>query len=189
MVQYCKRGRAYLRALRLFSLCLALAPAAAYAQVPAADPGSILFDRAGRDLEARLAAATALGAAANDSAAAPAAIASLGRAALDFENEEELRREAARQLARFTAHADLAATPLIEVLYQELARGASPANVYVAADVARALGALGERRSFMPLFRLMHSRFPTFTRRQAQLALNQLDFSRESRESPADVPR
>lgn len=181
--------RAFSRRLRLICLALALTPAPAFAQVPSADAGAIVLDRLGRDLDARLAAAVALGATANAADAAPAAIASLGRALLDWENEEELRREAARQLARFTAHAELASTPLIQALYQELARGASPSNVYVAADAARALGALGERRSFMPLFRLMNSRFPTFARRQAQLALNQLDFSRESRESPANAPR
>ncbi len=167
----------------------AFAPAASFAQSASADPSAILQDRTGRDLDARVAAAVALGAASRAPAAAPAAIASLGRALLDWENEEDLRREAARQLARFSAHADLAATPLIQLLYQELARGAAPSNVYVAADAARALGALGRRRSFTPLFRLMHSRFPTVVRRQAQLALNRLDFSRESRESPANAPR
>lgn len=180
---------AWIRAARLFALGLAFAPLAVFAQAPSADPASVLLDRAGRDLESRLAAAAALGAASGAPDAAPAAIASLGRALLDFENEEELRRESARQLARFTARADLAAAPLIQLLYQELARGASPSNVYVAADAARALGALRQRRSFTPLFRLMNSRFPTFARRQAQLALNQLDFSRESRESPAAAPR
>ncbi|HNJ05700.1 MAG TPA: hypothetical protein PLB73_15680, partial [Leptospiraceae bacterium] len=67
-----------------------------------------------------------------------------------------------------------ATTELVAALNSELERGPQADNVTVATAIIRSLGSLRDRRSFVPLMRVIQSRFPTSTKREAQRALENI---------------
>jgi len=98
----------------------------------------------------------------------------LGRRLLDDNEDEEVKIEAARSLGRFWNHSSLASTELINSLNKELARGPQPDNVRLITAVIQSLGALGDKRAFVPLMKVIRSNFPTGVKKEAQAALESI---------------
>lgn len=90
------------------------------------------------------------------------------------DSHEEVRLACARALSRFYKDAAGATTELVAALNSELERGPQADNVTVATAIIRSLGSLRDRRSFVPLMRVIQSRFPTSTKREAQRALENI---------------
>lgn len=100
-------------------------------------------------------------------------IAPLGKV-LKEDSHEEVRLACARALSRFFKDAPLATQELVNALNSEIEKGPQADNVTVTTAVVRALGGLRDRRSFVPLMRVIQSRFPTSTKREAQRALENI---------------
>lgn len=90
------------------------------------------------------------------------------------DSNEEVRLSCARSLSRFYKDAPTATTELVTALNAELEKGPQADNVTVATAVIRSLGSLRDRRGFVPLMRVIQSRFPTATKREAQRALENI---------------
>lgn len=100
-------------------------------------------------------------------------IAPLGKV-LKEDSHEEVRLACARALSRFFKDAPAATQELVNALNSEIEKGPQADNVTVTTAVVRALGGLRDRRSFVPLMRVIQSRFPTSTKREAQRALENI---------------
>lgn len=87
---------------------------------------------------------------------------------------EEVRLAAARTLGRFSKNREGAASVLIQTLTKELGRGPQADNVRLVGALIRSLGALQDKRAFVPLMRVIKSPFPTYTKREAQRSLENL---------------
>lgn len=98
-------------------------------------------------------------------------IAPLGRVLANTDEHEEVRISAARGLGRFVKYPDEASTALITALDAELERGPEADNVEITTAMVRALAYLQDRRSFVPLMKVLRSDFPYRTRSEAQRAL------------------
>ncbi|GIX42500.1 MAG: hypothetical protein KatS3mg129_2233 [Leptospiraceae bacterium] len=103
-----------------------------------------------------------------------AIIPALGRRLNDENEDEEVRIEAARSLSRFYKHSDLASNELINALNKELSRGPQPDNIRFITAVIQSLGALGDKRSFVPLMKVIRSNFPTGVKKEAQASLESI---------------
>lgn len=100
-------------------------------------------------------------------------VAPLGKV-LKEDSHEEVRLACARALSRFFKDAPTATQELVNALNSEIEKGPQADNVTVTTAVVRALGGLRDRRSFVPLMRVIQSRFPTSTKREAQRALENI---------------
>lgn len=87
---------------------------------------------------------------------------------------EEVRLAAARALGRFYKNRQNASGLLVEALTRELGRGPQADNVRLVGALIRSLGGLQDKRAFVPLMRVIKSPFPTYTKREAQRALENL---------------
>ena len=101
-------------------------------------------------------------------------IAPLGKRLLDQSEREEVRMAAARTLSRFRKDRAAAAEQLVQALNQELERGPQPNNIALTTGIIGGLGSLGDKRSFVPLMRMVRSDFPNTTKRAAQGALENI---------------
>jgi len=90
------------------------------------------------------------------------------------DNHEEVRLACARSLAHFYKDSNSATTELVTALNIELEKGPQADNVTVATAIIRSLGGLRDRRGFVPLMKVIQSRFPTSTKREAQRALENI---------------
>lgn len=98
----------------------------------------------------------------------------LGRRMKDTNEHEDVRIEAARSLGKFFKHYQMASAELIDVLNLELSRGPQPGNIRLVTAVIQSLGALGDRRAFVPLMRVIQSQFPTTIKKEAQISLESI---------------
>lgn len=101
-------------------------------------------------------------------------IPALGRRLKDTNEHEDVRVEAGRSLGRFQKNRVLASTELIEVLTKELERGPQPDNIRLTTVVIQSLGALGDKRAFVPLMKVIKSNFPTGVKKEAQISLESI---------------
>ncbi len=101
-------------------------------------------------------------------------IPALGRRLKDEKENEEVRIEAARSLARFRKHSSIASTELIDALNSELSRGPQPDNIRFITSLIQSLGALGDKRAFVPLMKVIKSNFPTGVKKEAQISLESI---------------
>ena len=95
----------------------------------------------------------------------------LGKRLLDPAEHEKVRMSAARTLSSFRKDSAAAAEQLIEALNQEMDRGPRPDNINLTTGIVGALGQLGDKRSFVPLMRVVQSGFPNTIKRRAQASL------------------
>jgi len=100
----------------------------------------------------------------------------LGRVVQNREEHEEVRLSAARALGRFYKDSGLATDQLVVALNKELEAGPSSENVSVATAIIISIGALHDKRAFVPLMRVIQSRFPTYTKREAQRSLENIQW-------------
>jgi HEAT repeat protein len=101
-------------------------------------------------------------------------IPAIGRRLNDESENEEVRIEAARSLSRFRKHSNLASQELIRALEKELSRGPQPDNIRFTTAVIQSLGALGDKRAFVPLMKVIKSNFPTGVKKDAQASLESI---------------
>ncbi len=101
-------------------------------------------------------------------------IPALGRRLKDPDENEDVRVEAGRSLGRFQKNRALASTELIDVLSKELERGPQPDNIRLITVVIQSLGALGDKRAFVPLMKVIKSSFPTGVKKEAQISLESI---------------
>lgn len=111
------------------------------------------------------------------------AAALLGGCLRDFEAPREQRLRCARALGAAAGLPAAAAHELGEAALADLNLQRDRRDPYVAAEAARNLGKLAQRRSFPVLLRLLRSNYPAMVRRAAQKAINQIDWS-EARSHP-----
>ncbi len=104
-------------------------------------------------------------------------IPALGRRLKDDKEVEDVKIEAARSLAKFQKHSATASTELIDVLVKELDRGPQPDNIRLTTAVIQSLGALGDKRAFVPLMRVIKSSFPTGLKKEAQASLESIKWN------------
>ena len=86
----------------------------------------------------------------------------------------EVRRAAAVTLGRFANNTGSATDQLVRALDAELKRGPRGDNVTFTKIVIDSIGRLQNKRSFVPLMRVIQSDFPTATKRAAQRALENI---------------
>jgi HEAT repeat protein len=103
-------------------------------------------------------------------------VAPLGKRLQDGQEREEVRLAAARSLGKFRKDSAAAADELIQALNREMERGPKSDNVNVATGIVGSLGQLRDRRSFVPLMRVVQSTFPNYTKRRAQEALESIQW-------------
>ena len=98
----------------------------------------------------------------------------LGKILRNGDEREEVRMAAARTLGQFSNNSTAATEQLVAALDQEMDRGPTPTNVNLATGIVASLGRLGDKRSFVPLMRVIKSRFPTQTKRRAEESLDSI---------------
>ncbi len=98
----------------------------------------------------------------------------LGKRLVDTNEREEVRMSAARSLSKFRKDSAAAAGQLVQALNQEIERGPKADNINLTTGIVVALGQLGDKRSFVPLMRVVQSRFPNTTKRRAQASLESI---------------
>jgi HEAT repeat protein len=98
----------------------------------------------------------------------------LGRRLQDFQEHEEVRIAAAQSLGKFRNQSDLASQELLTALDKEVERGPQADNVTVVTAVVQSLGALGDKRAFVPLMKIIKSRFPAGVKKEAQRSLESI---------------
>ena len=101
-------------------------------------------------------------------------IAPLGKRLNDANEREDVRMAAVRALAKFRNDSQAAAGQLISALNREVDRGPRADNINLTTGVIVALGQLGDKRSFVPLMRVIQSNFPNTTKRRAQSSLESI---------------
>lgn len=103
----------------------------------------------------------------------------LGRVAANADESFVVRRAAASALGRFRKNGEQAAAELTRVLSVELDTGPKGNNISFTTTVVHALGRLRNKKSFVPLMRVMDSAFPTETKMAAQKGLENIDWERK----------
>ncbi|MCS7205051.1 MAG: HEAT repeat domain-containing protein [Leptospiraceae bacterium] len=98
----------------------------------------------------------------------------LGRRLKDVNEHEDVRIEAARSLGRFWKNTSMASIELVDALNIELQRGPQADNIRLVSAVIQSLGALGDKRSFVPLMKVIQSSFPTGIKKDAQASLESI---------------
>jgi len=98
----------------------------------------------------------------------------LGRRVQDLEENEEVRIAAAMSLGKFRNQSDQAAQELLAGLDKEIERGPQANNVTVVTSMVQGLGMLGDKRAFVPLMKLIKSRFPAGVKKESQRALESI---------------
>jgi len=91
-------------------------------------------------------------------------------------NQKEVssvRLAAARALGRFSRDADEASDQLISALTKEMKSGPGE-NIILVAVIINSMGRLRSKKGFVPLMRVINSRFPTSCKRAAQRALENI---------------
>ncbi len=121
----------------------------------------------------RIAACEALAEFANADGSA-ALLDSLGKVLSNLNEHEEVRLAAARSLGRFQKDGAQATDQLVAALTKEVERGPTSNNVTVTTAIVKGLSNLRDRRSFVPLMRVIQSGFPTYTKKEAQKALENI---------------
>lgn len=101
-------------------------------------------------------------------------IPALGRRLQDLAEHEEVRIAASRALGKFRNQSDQAAQELLGGLDKELERGPQADNVTVVTATVQGLGALGDKRAFVPLMKIIKSRFPAGVKKEAQRSLESI---------------
>ncbi len=101
-------------------------------------------------------------------------IPALGRRVQDLEEHEEVRIAAALSIGKFRHQSELAARELLAALEKELERGPQADNIHVVTAIVQGLGALGDRRAFVPLMKIIKSRFPAGVKKEAQRSLESI---------------
>lgn len=104
-------------------------------------------------------------------------IPALGRRLKDSNEHEDVRIEASRSLGRFYKYSNLASTELIDALNNELSRGPQPDNIRFITALIQSLGALGDKRAFVPLMKVIKSNFPTGVKKEAQASLESIKWN------------
>ncbi len=100
----------------------------------------------------------------------------LGKVIQNTEEREEVRLAAAGALGKFSRDAGIATDQLVLALNKELERGPVGDNVNVTTAIIISIGVLHDKRSFVPLMRVIQSRFPTYTKRESQRALENINW-------------
>ncbi|MBI3396013.1 MAG: hypothetical protein HY042_09270 [Spirochaetia bacterium] len=98
----------------------------------------------------------------------------LGKVLANSGEHEEVRLSAARTLAQFSRYGPQATDQLIVALVAEVERGAQANNVNVVTAIVQGLLNLRDKKGFVPLMRVIQSNFPTYTKREAQKALENI---------------
>ncbi len=111
-----------------------------------------------------------------DEPGAEALVKPLGTILNNQSETNEVRIAAATSLGRFTKHRIAAADELARALNDLVAQGARGDNVVLTASVVNGLGRLRDKRSFVPLNRVIRSNFPTSVKEAAQKALENIDW-------------
>lgn len=101
-------------------------------------------------------------------------IPALGRRLGDVQENEEVRIAAARSLGKFRLQSDQAAQELLSGLEKEIERGPQADNVTIVTSMVQGLGMLGDKRGFVPLMKLIKSRFPSSVKKEAQRSLESI---------------
>ena len=100
----------------------------------------------------------------------------LSRVLSDPDEHEDVRTSAARTLAEFRKDSSAAADALIDALNKEVARGPNANNIGVTSAICVALGALREKKAFVPLMKVVQSAFPNQTKSNAKTALESIQW-------------
>lgn len=98
----------------------------------------------------------------------------LGRTLNDSDEKPDVRIAAARSLGYFTKSSSAATSELMKALERELDRGPTDDNGGVVAAIISSVGALGEKKAFVPLMKVVQSSFPTYCKKEAQRALESI---------------
>ena len=101
-------------------------------------------------------------------------VAPLGAILKNGDEGAGVRRAAAIALGRFGNDAQAATTELVAALTAELQNGPRNTNIVLAGELIDSLGRLKDKRSFVPLMRVISSPFPTRVKRRAQRALENI---------------
>lgn len=101
-------------------------------------------------------------------------IPALGRRLQDLQEHEEVRIAAALSLGKFRNQSEMAAQELLGALDKEVERGPQSDNITVVTAVVQGLGSLGDKRAFVPLMKIIKSRFPAGVKKEAQRSLESI---------------
>lgn len=102
----------------------------------------------------------------------------LGNTLNNASETNEVRTAAAISLGRYTQDKAAAAEELVRALSAHVADGPRGDNIRLVSTVIDAVGRLRDKRSFVPLMRVIQSNFPTSAKKSAQRALENIDWDR-----------
>ncbi|MCB1173093.1 MAG: HEAT repeat domain-containing protein [Leptospiraceae bacterium] len=103
----------------------------------------------------------------------------LGRVLKNGDEHVDVRVAAARSLGRFQNQSGQAVETLLDALNAEIKAGPNQNNIRMAGATITSLGYLGDKKAFVPLMRVLNSSFPSGTKRQAQAALESLNWKNQ----------
>ena len=102
----------------------------------------------------------------------------LGAVLNNKEETNDVRIAASISLGRFSKDKTAASDELVRALNDLVSDGARGDNVRLTASVINGVGRLRDKRSFVPLMRVIQSNFPTTAKQAAQRALENIDWER-----------
>ena len=102
----------------------------------------------------------------------------LGNVVNNKNETNDVRIAASISLGRFSKDKVAAADELVRALNEALSEGPRGDNIRLTASIINGVGRLRDKRSFVPLMRVIQSNYPTTAKQAAQRALENIDWER-----------